>query len=446
MLKKIAFFLLMGAIVPVFSNAQIINIEDGTVNSSSALWTRSENEISKDQYKDFYQQISYNVDEPWLTLHFKSEGNLRYTGLLFVPKKKSSVSEQNSIKLYINKVFVSEEIEQLVPKYLRFVQGVIDSADLPSNTTHEMLQKLPLMEQIKKDIASRLLKELKEKSKDYDNYIEFWKNFGVFLKEGIYEDIKNREDIASMSYFYSTNDNERLTSLDEYISRCNKDQKDIYYITGNDINALRKDPQLKVFKQKGIEVLLMNESIDERWTLVLPNYKGYAVKHVSQFGVDIIDQYKTKKDSEDGLMRLNDLMGMPMKNENEAVATATQQKTESDDIKDTETEEDVIDTRMIRQKAIVTSEERIEFETESKKNLHEMVKKQDKKEREMSLGIMNWVDKKLKIRELMVGGMSYKEAKKIAEESVKIPKINLDDDKDVEKYLYKKGAFIADEQ
>ena len=460
MLKKIAFFLLIGAIVPVFSNAQIINIEYGTIDSSSALWTRSENEISKDQYKDFYQQISHNVDEPWLTLHFKSEGNLRYTGLLFVSKKKSSVSEQNSIKLYINKVFVSEEIEQLVPKYLRFVQGVIDSADLPSNTTHEMLQKLPLMEQIKKDTTSRLLKELKEKSKDYDNYIEFWKNFGVVLKEGIYEDIKNREDIASMSYFYSTKDNERLTSLDEYISRCDKDQKDIYYITGNDINALRKDPQLKVFKQKGIEVLLMNESIDERWPLVLPNYKGYAVKHVSQFGVDIIGQHETKKDSEDGLMRLKDLMGKFMKNE--AAATATQQKTEFDDIKDTENK--AVEANAVSEGAVlpegealteeetppppanVTVEERIEIETESKKNIRKTIKKQDTKEREISLGIMNWAEKEIKIRELMAGGMSYKDAKKNAEETVMLPKMNVKKDKDVEKYLYKKGAFIADEQ
>ena len=206
-----------------------------TVNRGSALWTRNKAEITKDQYKDFYQHISHNFDEPWLTLHFKAEGNIEYTGLLFIPSKAPydlfQPDKKNSLKLYINKVFISDKIEALMPNYLRFVKGVIDSADLPLNISREMLQNSPLLEKIKSGTVSRLLKELQKRSKKYDDYIGFWRNFGIVLKEGIYEDFKNREEIAGISYFYSTNDAEKLTSLDDYISRCGKEQKAIYYLS-----------------------------------------------------------------------------------------------------------------------------------------------------------------------------------------------------------------------
>ena len=202
-----------------------------------------------------------------------------------------------------------------MPNYLRFVKGVIDSADLPLNISREMLQNSPLMEKIKNGTVSRLLKELKKKTKDYDDYIEFWKNFGIVLKEGIYEDIKNREEIAAISYFYTTNDDEKMTSLDEYISRCDKDQKAIYYITGDDIAVLRNNPQLEAFKQKGIEVLLMNDPIDEFWPQVLPNYKGYAIKHISQADVDMTWKREEKKADEGSLNKLCEFMSEVLKNE-----------------------------------------------------------------------------------------------------------------------------------
>ena len=294
-------------------------VGEETINKGSALWARNKAEITKDQYKDFYQHISHNFDDPWLTLHFKAEGNLEYTGLLFVPQKAPydlfQPDKKNSFKLYINKVFISDKIEQLMPNYLRFVKGVIDSADLPLNISREMLQNSPLMEKIKNGTVSRLLKELKKKTKDYDDYIEFWKNFGIVLKEGIYEDIKNREEIAAISYFYSTNDNERLTTLDEYISRCDKEQKAIYYITGDDIAVLRNNPQLEAFKQKGIEVLLMNEPIDEFWPQVLPNYKGYAVKHISQADVDMTWKREDKKADDGSLTKLCEFMSELLKDE-----------------------------------------------------------------------------------------------------------------------------------
>lgn len=289
------------------------------VNKGSALWTRQKSEITSDQYKDFYQHISHNFDDPWLTLHFKAEGNIEYTGLLYIPSKAPydlfQPDKKQSLKLYINKVFISDKIDTLLPNYLRFVKGIIDSADLPLNISREMLQYSPLLEKIKSGTVKRLLKELQKRSKNYDDYITFWRNFGIVLKEGIYEDFNNREDIVAMSYFYSTNDKEKLTTLDEYISRANKEQKTIYYITGDDINVLRNSPQLEAFTQKGIEVLLLNDPIDEFWPQVLPNYKGYSVKHITQADIDMKWERSEQKADEGSLKKLTDFMSDLFKNE-----------------------------------------------------------------------------------------------------------------------------------
>ncbi len=289
------------------------------VNKGSALWTRQKSEITADQYKDFYQHISHNFDDPWLTLHFKAEGNIEYTGLLYIPTKAPydlfQPDKKQSLKLYINKVFISDKIDTLLPNYLRFVKGIIDSADLPLNISREMLQYSPLLEKIKSGTVKRLLKELQKRSKNYDDYITFWRNFGIVLKEGIYEDFNNREDIVAMSYFYSTNDKEKLTTLDEYISRANKEQKTIYYITGDDINVLRNSPQLEAFAQKGIEVLLLNDPIDEFWPQVLPNYKGYSVKHITQADIDMKWERSEQKADEGSLKKLTDFMSDLFKNE-----------------------------------------------------------------------------------------------------------------------------------
>lgn len=296
-----------------------------TVNKGSALWTRNKAEVTQEQYKDFYQHISHNFDEPWMTLHFKAEGNIEYTGLLYIPSKAPydlfQPDKKQSLKLYINKVFISDKIEALLPNYLRFVKGIIDSADLPLNISREMLQYSPMLEKIKSGTVKRLLKELQKRAKNYDDYITFWQNFGIVLKEGIYEDFNNREDIASIAYFYSTNDKEKMTSLDDYIARCDKEQKAIYYITGDDINVLRNSPQLEAFAQKGIEVLLMNDPIDEFWPQVLPNYKGYTVKHITQADMDMKWERKEQKADEGSLQKLTDFMSELFKNELGKVTT-----------------------------------------------------------------------------------------------------------------------------
>ncbi len=290
-----------------------------TVNTASALWTRNKADITPDQYKEFYRHISKNFDDPWLTLHFKAEGSIEYNALLYIPTQAPydlfQPDRQQSLKLYVNKVFISDKIDGLMPAYLRFVKGVIDSADLPLNISREMLQQSTLLAKIRQGVVSRLLKELKTRSKDYEDYLKFWNAFGIAFKEGIYEDFSNREDVASLSLFATTATEERLSTLDEYISRAKADQKAIYYITGDDVPTLRNNPQLEAFKEKGIEVLLLTDPIDEFWTQTLTNYKTFAIKHISQADIDLKIDRKEKRAEEGSLQKLAAMMTEMFKKE-----------------------------------------------------------------------------------------------------------------------------------
>ena len=290
-----------------------------TVNTGSALWTKNKAEITDDQYNEFYHHISRNFDTPWMRLHFKAEGSIEYTGLLFIPSEAPydlfQPDRQQSLKLYVNRVFISDKVDDLMPAYLRFVKGIIDSADLPLNISREMLQQNALIAKIRSGTVSRILKELKKRSEDYDDYLKFWKNFGMAFKEGIYEDPANRVEIAELSRFYSTNSLDKLTSLDEYISRVNEGQTNIYYITGDDVPTLRNNPQLEAFKEKGLEVLLLTDPIDEFWVQTLTNFKGYPIKHVSQADIDLKIERKEPKADEGSLKKLTDFMTELFKNE-----------------------------------------------------------------------------------------------------------------------------------
>ncbi len=290
-----------------------------TVNTGSALWTKNKAEITDDQYNEFYHHISRNFDTPWMRLHFKAEGSIEYTGLLFIPSEAPydlfQPDRQQSLKLYVNRVFISDKVDDLMPAYLRFVKGIIDSADLPLNISREMLQQNALIAKIRSGTVSRILKELKKRSEDYDDYLKFWKNFGIAFKEGIYEDPANRVEIAELSRFYSTNSLDKLTSLDEYISRVNEGQTNIYYITGDDVPTLRNNPQLEAFKEKGLEVLLLTDPIDEFWVQTLTNFKGYPIKHVSQADIDLKIERKEPKADEGSLKKLTDFMTELFKNE-----------------------------------------------------------------------------------------------------------------------------------
>ncbi len=296
-----------------------------TVNSASALWTRNKAEITPEQYKEFYHHVSKNFDEPWMTLHFKAEGSIEYTGLLYIPGTAPydlfQPDRKQGLKLYVNRVFISEKVEELLPSYLRFVRGIIDSSDLPLNISREMLQQSPLIAKIRQGTVSRILKELKKRSKDYEDYKKFWDAFGIAFKEGIYEDFANREEIAGLSRFVSTNDTGKLTSLDDYIGRAQPEQKAIYYITGDEVKTLVNNPQLEAFKEKGLEVLLLTDPIDEFWTQTLGTYKTFAVKHVSQADIDLSFKREGQKAEEGDLKKLTDLLGEMFKNEVGKVTT-----------------------------------------------------------------------------------------------------------------------------
>lgn len=293
----------------------VLNLGDAgeeTVNTSSALWTRNKADITEKQYKDFYQHVTKNFDDPWMTLHFKAEGSLEYTGLLFIPTKAPydlfQPDRLTGIKLYVNKVFISDKVEGLMPMYLRFVKGVIDSHDLPLNISREMLQHNALIAKIRQGVVSRLFKELKKKAENEADYETFWKAFGVAFKEGIYEDFANREEVASLSRFYSTKSPEKLISLDDYITHMPENQKEIYYITGDDAKTLCCNPQLDAFKKKDIEVLLLTDPIDEFWTQTLLSYKEHNLKHISQADIDLNFERNENKADENGLNLLLEKM------------------------------------------------------------------------------------------------------------------------------------------
>jgi molecular chaperone HtpG len=290
-----------------------------TVNTVSALWTRNKAEVTEEQYKEFYHHISKNFDDPWLTLHFKAEGNIEYSGLLYIPSTQPydlfQPDKKQSLQLYVNRVFISDKVEELLPNYLRFVKGIIDSSDLPLNISREMLQQNMLLTKIKNGIVMRILKELKKRKENYDDYIKFWQTFGAAFKEGIYEDFGNRQEIAGLSMCYSTNGTYKMTSLDDYMSRMDKEQKAIYYITGDDVNVLDHNPQLEAFKQKGIEVLLLTDPIDEFWTQALVNYKNIPIKHIAQADVDLSFERTEPKAEKSSLQKLTEFMAELFKTE-----------------------------------------------------------------------------------------------------------------------------------
>ncbi len=258
--------------------------ETETVNMASALWTRNKAEITQEQYYDFYRHISHAFDDPWVILHYKAEGTIEYTALMFIPSKTPfDIFQPNrnaQIKLYINRVFITDQIADMLPNYLRFVKGIIDTKELPLNVSREMLQKTPVLAKIKTGVTRRILGELKKRSENKEDYEKFWDAFGIVLKEGLFEDASNRDDIAELCRFYSTN-GEGLTSLADYVSRMKDGQKSIYYVTGDNLSVLRHNPQLEGFAARGIEVLLLTDPIDEFWPQSLTTYKDFPVKTVA---------------------------------------------------------------------------------------------------------------------------------------------------------------------
>lgn len=262
-----------------------------TVNTGAALWTRPKSDITKEQYSEFYRHAAHTPDEPWLTLHNKAEGKIEYTNLLFIPSAKPfdlfHPDRKCRVKLYVKRVFITENNIDIVPAYLRFLRGIVDSQDLPLNISRETLQHNPIVAKIRESLVKRVLSEIRKKGEeDAERYSAFWKNFGAVVKEGLCESHSPREQILEVCRFHS-NGQEKPTSLDAYISRMQPGQDTIFYLTGDHLASMKESPQIEGFTSRGVEVLLMDDHVDDFWVNVVQDYKGKKFKSATRADIDL---------------------------------------------------------------------------------------------------------------------------------------------------------------
>jgi molecular chaperone HtpG len=262
-----------------------------TLNAASSLWTLAKKDITPEQYKEFYHHVGHAFDDPWLTIHNTVEGVVSYISLLFVPTQAPfdlfDPQRKGRVKLYVRRVFITDDSEGLLPPYLRFLRGVVDSEDLPLNISRETFQHDPRSVKIRSGLVKRVLDELAKKAEEAPGeYATFWDNFGAVLKEGIYEEFENRDRLLALARFRSTASDE-LTSLDAYVERMKPGQDAIYTISGENVDALRRTPQLEGFKAKGIEVLLLTDPIDEFWVPAVRSYKDKPFKSAAGAEADL---------------------------------------------------------------------------------------------------------------------------------------------------------------
>jgi molecular chaperone HtpG len=285
-----------------------IHLKDGSeekhVNQKAALWTKSKSEITPEQYRDFYRHMAHAWDEPWATIHFKAEGKIDYTALLFIPGQRPfdlfNPERKQSLKLYAKRVFITDQSDEILPGWLRFVKGLVDSEDLQLNISREMLQASPLLAKIRAALVKRVLSELTKRANDDDRtgYETFWDNFGAVLKEGLYEDPASRDEILKLARFRSTG-SDGWVSLADYVARMKEGQKAIYYIAGDQLDALARSAQLEGFKAKGIEVLLLTDPIDEFWIPAVAKFGEAEFRSVTRAGADLSEVKTEEKQDEE---------------------------------------------------------------------------------------------------------------------------------------------------
>ena len=276
-----------------------------TVNKAAALWTRSKSDITDAQYQDFYKQISYDSEPPLAYTHNRVEGRTEYTQLLYVPAKAPfdlwNRDKRGGVKLYVKRVFIMDDAEALMPVYLRFVKGVIDSADLPLNVSRELLQESRDVKAIREGSTKRVLSMLEDVAENQkDKYAEFWRQFGAVLKEGVGEDFQNQERLAKLLRFASTQADEGVSFAD-YVGRMKEGQEAIYYVTADTLAAAKSSPQLEIFRKKGIEVLLLTDRVDEWMLSHLYEFDGKPLQSVAKGGVDLgqLQDEEEKKQAEE---------------------------------------------------------------------------------------------------------------------------------------------------
>ncbi|MGZ5780164.1 MAG: molecular chaperone HtpG [Burkholderiaceae bacterium] len=299
----------------------VIKDELETVNQASALWARNKSDITPEQYEEFYKHVSHDFQPPLTFTHNRVEGRSEYTQLLYIPAHAPfdlwDRNKRGGIKLYVKRVFIMDDAEQLMPVYLRFVKGVIDSSDLPLNVSREILQESRDVKVIREGSTKRILSLLEElvTSDDQaqkDKYTTFWKEFGQVLKEGIGEDAGNKERIAKLLRFASThNDNDtQSTSFAEYVSRMKEGQEKIYYATGESYAAAKNSPHLEIFRKKGVEVLLLTDRVDEWMLSFLQDFEGKELVSVAKGDLDLgkLEDEKEKKQHEETEVQYKDLV------------------------------------------------------------------------------------------------------------------------------------------
>ena len=267
------------------------------LNSASAIWTRPKSEITEEQYNSFYQQASSAYDTPYLTMHNVTEGVTNFTSLLFIPSTRPmdlfNPERKSRLQLYINRVFITDECEELVPNWLRFVRGVVDTPDLDLNVSREMLQQVPAINKIKKTIIRRVLSELKKQAgKKQEEYQKFWLDFGLVIKEGLYEDQDFREKILELCRFYSCRKGDYI-SLAQYVSEMKDKQEEIYYLSSETVEQAEMSPHIEGFKARDIDVIVLSDPIDEFWLPLVPDFEGKKFKSASRGALDL-DKFESE--------------------------------------------------------------------------------------------------------------------------------------------------------
>ena len=276
-----------------------------TINKATAFWMQDKKELTQSDYDEFYKSLTYDFDGPLTQIHNRVEGKLDYTSLLFIPKKAPfdmwEPKRKGGVKLYAKRVFIMEGNEELLPQYLRFIKGVIDTADLSLNVSREILQGSKVVDTIKKASVKRILSELEKMSKNKpEDYATFWNEFGMVIKEGVVEDFANKEKISNLLRFSSTasDSSDQTVSLKDYVGRMNKDQKNIYYVTADNYDAAKGSPHLEIFKQKDIEVLLLSDRVDEWLVANFGEFEEFSLKSIAKGDLDDLDSKEDKKKKE----------------------------------------------------------------------------------------------------------------------------------------------------
>ncbi len=300
---------------------QVPTDDDETVNQANALWVRSKSDISDEQYKEFYKHVAHDFEDPLCWTHSRVEGKQEYTQLLYVPSRAPfdlwDRKARHGVKLYVRRVFIMDDAEQLMPLYMRFVRGVVDSADLPLNVSREILQESKDIDTIRNGCVRKVLSMLEslatsEDAADKEKYAQFWENFGAVLKEGIGEDFANKDKIAGLLRFATTHgDGEKqVVSLADYIGRMKEGQEKIYYVTADSFNAAKNSPHLEIFKKKGIEVLLLSDRVDEWVVGHLTEFDGKQLQSVAKGGLDLgkLEDEAEKKEAEKAADEFKELL------------------------------------------------------------------------------------------------------------------------------------------